>query len=221
MKTKDDILNKPKPLNRRRFLGLGAAALALPFLGRLTAFASPGALDAPLPLDRGLSFYNTHTAETADLEYCQSGCLVPESLKKINHILRDTRTGDVKDIDVRLLDLLNTLARTLPTSEPFHIISGYRSPDHERLPADARRGRGRLQQPPSRRQGHRYPRPGRQAPGPLQDRRRPEGRRRGDLSRDRISSTSTSAASGPGKPAYSATTDTRSASALSRAASLR
>jgi uncharacterized protein YcbK (DUF882 family) len=128
MKTQDDILNKPKPLNRRRFLGLGAAALALPFLGRLTAFASPGALDAPLPLDRGLSFYNTHTAETADLEYCQSGCLVPESIKKINHILRDTRTGDVKDIDVRLLDLLNTLARKLPTSEPFHIISGYRSP---------------------------------------------------------------------------------------------
>jgi uncharacterized protein YcbK (DUF882 family) len=128
MKTQDDILNRPKPLNRRRFLGLGAAALALPFLGRLTAFASPGALDTPLPLDRGLSFYNTHTAETADLEYCQSGCLVPESIKKINHILRDTRTGDVKDIDVRLLDLLNTLARKLQTSEPFHIISGYRSP---------------------------------------------------------------------------------------------
>ena len=27
-----------------------------------------------------------------------------------------------------LLDLLNTLARTLPTQEPFHVISGYRSP---------------------------------------------------------------------------------------------
>jgi len=120
--------NSPKALGRRRFLGLGAAALALPFLTRLTAFASPGPLDAPLPLDRGLSFYNTHTSESADIEYCQSGCLVPESLDKINHILRDTRTGEIKDIDVRLLDLLSTLARTIPTNEPFHIISGYRSP---------------------------------------------------------------------------------------------
>jgi uncharacterized protein YcbK (DUF882 family) len=118
----------PETLGRRRFLGLGAAALALPFLGRLAAFASPGPLDAPLPLDRGLSFYNTHTAEAADIEYCQSGCIVPQSLDKINHILRDTRTGEIKDIDVRLLDLLNTLARTIPTDEPFHVISGYRSP---------------------------------------------------------------------------------------------
>jgi uncharacterized protein YcbK (DUF882 family) len=115
----------PGALGRRRFLGLGAAALALPFLSRLaSAFPS----SAPLPPDRSLSFYNTHTAETAAVEYCQSGCFVPASLDKINHILRDTWTGEVKAIDVDLLDLLNTLARTLPTEEPFHVISGYRSP---------------------------------------------------------------------------------------------
>jgi hypothetical protein len=48
--------NREAP-GRRRFLGLGAAALALPFLTRLSAFASSPRLgDEPLPLDRGLSF---------------------------------------------------------------------------------------------------------------------------------------------------------------------
>jgi len=125
---KDRDTSAPDSLSRRRFLGLGAGALALPFVSRLTAFASPGPLDGGLPLDRDLSFYNTHTAESAAVEYCQSGCLVPSSLDKINHILRDTRTGDVKDIDVQLLDLLHRLTRVLPTGEPFHVISGYRSP---------------------------------------------------------------------------------------------
>jgi uncharacterized protein YcbK (DUF882 family) len=115
-----------RPLGRRRFLGLGAAALAVPFLTRLSAFASPAA--PPLPPDRGLAFYNTHTAESTALEYCRCGELIPASLVKINYILRDTFSGEIKDIDVGLLDLLNTLARSLPTDEPFHVISGYRSP---------------------------------------------------------------------------------------------
>ena len=109
---------------RRRFLALGAAALSLPFASRLTAVVPP----EPLPPDRDLSFFNTHTGESAAVAYCHRGCLVPKSLEEINHILRDTRTGETKDIDVGLLDLLNILARTVPTSEPFHVISGYRSP---------------------------------------------------------------------------------------------
>ena len=122
-----DILSplfSPGTLGRRRFLGLGAAALALPFASRLAAFAGP----EPLPPDRDLAFFNTHSGESTAVEYCRSGCLVPESLAKINHILRDTRTDETKDIDVGLLDLLVRLDRALPTNEPFHIISGYRSP---------------------------------------------------------------------------------------------
>ena len=123
MREKLRALFAPGTPGRRRFLGLGAAALALPFASRLSAFASP----EPLPPDRDLSFYNTHTGEAAAVEYCRSGCLVPESLATINHILRDTWTGETKDIDVGLLDLLHRLARTVPTDGPFHVISGYRS----------------------------------------------------------------------------------------------
>lgn len=128
MKEKDCPPKGFEAPGRRRFLGLGMAALALPFMSRLSALASPGPLDGGLPLDRDLSFFNTHTAESAEVEYCQSGCLVPASLEKINHILRDTRTGDIKDIDVGLLDLLHRLTRALSIGNPFHVISGYRSP---------------------------------------------------------------------------------------------
>jgi len=128
MREKNRALIAPEAPGRRRFLGLDAASLCLPFLTRLSAFASPRSLAEPLPPDRGLSFYNTHTGETLAVEYCRSGCLRPASLENINHILRDHRTGETRAIDVRLLDLLHALSRATATKAPYHIISGYRSP---------------------------------------------------------------------------------------------
>ena len=129
MNKKEGPFRSPEAPGRRQFLRLGAAALSLPFLTPLAAFASPHTAAEPLPPDRVLEFYNTHTGESAAVEYCLQGCLVPESLKKIDYILRDHRTGEIKAIDTGLLNLLNTLARTISTEAPFHVISGYRSPD--------------------------------------------------------------------------------------------
>ncbi len=125
MDAKDPKMPVPEPVSRRRFLVLGAAALSLPFISRLSlpAFSEP----LPPP-DRDLSFFNIHTGESAAVEYCQSGCLIPPSLEKINHLLRDHRTGETKDIDVRLLDLLHALRRKAGADSPYHVISGYRSP---------------------------------------------------------------------------------------------
>ena len=128
MNEKMRALFGPDTPGRRRFLALGAAATALPFLSRLSAFGSPVSYTDSLPPDRGLSFYNTHTEESAAVEYCRSGCLLPGSLEKIDHVLRDHRTGETKSMDVRLLDLLYALARKARADAPFHIISGYRSP---------------------------------------------------------------------------------------------
>ena len=114
----------PEIPSRRKFLGLSAAALALPILTRLPSFAEP----APLPADRDLSLFNIHTRELAAVEYCRSGRIVAPSLEKINYILRDYRTGEMKDIDLRLLDLLHALSRKTAADRPFHVISGYRSP---------------------------------------------------------------------------------------------
>jgi uncharacterized protein YcbK (DUF882 family) len=43
--------------------------------------------------------------------------------------MRDQRTGEVAHIDTKLLDLLFSIHTGLDTSEPFHIMSGYRSPE--------------------------------------------------------------------------------------------
>jgi uncharacterized protein YcbK (DUF882 family) len=110
-------------LSRRRFIKLGAAVLAIPTLPR---FVLPG-FRAFLPDAKTLAFFNTHTAEYLSATYSRSGQLLPAALEKINHLLRDHRTGEVREIDVRLLDLLHRLAREIGCSQPFHVISGYRS----------------------------------------------------------------------------------------------
>jgi len=107
-------------LNRRKFLKLGMLAAALP----LPAFASRG----PSVAERRLSFDNLHTGEKLDLPYWIEGDYVPETLAEINHVLRDHRTGQVAAIDTGLLDLLHRVNAALGTSQPFQVISGYRSP---------------------------------------------------------------------------------------------
>jgi uncharacterized protein YcbK (DUF882 family) len=113
-----------RELNRRRFLGIGAAAAAAAVVPR-AASAAPVKPAAP---ERVLSFFNTHTGERLKTAYCCGGIYQPESLKEINHILRDFRANEIKPIDPTLLDLLHELGGTLETDQPFHIISGYRSP---------------------------------------------------------------------------------------------
>ena len=114
-----------RDLNRRRFLGLGAASAAAAVVpARLHAASLP---QAGVP-ERVLSFFNTHTGERLKTAYCCGGSYRPEALKDINHILRDFRANEIKPIDPKLLDLLHELGGTLETDQAFHIISGYRSP---------------------------------------------------------------------------------------------
>jgi uncharacterized protein YcbK (DUF882 family) len=111
-------------LNRRSFLGLGAVATAIALVpGR--AHAAPSAARRR---ERALSFFNTHTGERLRTVYCCDGEYQPEALARIDHILRDFRQNEVRPIDPDLLDLLHELGGTLETDQPFHVISGYRSP---------------------------------------------------------------------------------------------
>ncbi|HWR76692.1 MAG TPA: DUF882 domain-containing protein [Thiobacillus sp.] len=112
-------------LSRRKFLKLGMLAAALPF----PAFASQGVPAA----ERRLGFLNLHTGEKADLPYWIQGDYVPESLAEINRVLRDHRSGQVAAIDTQLLDLLHRVNSALGTSQPFQVISGYRSPASNHL----------------------------------------------------------------------------------------
>ena len=108
-------------IDRRRFLALGAMAACA--LGSAPALAH--ALGAGR---RSLSFRHLHTGEHLTATYWADGAYVGEGLARIDRLLRDFRTDEVKTIDRRLLDLLNLLGSKVDCQAPFEVISGYRSP---------------------------------------------------------------------------------------------
>jgi uncharacterized protein YcbK (DUF882 family) len=118
-------------LNRRAFLGYGAVAAAAAIVPAV-AHAAPAA-GPKKSVVRRLSFFNTHTGERLEADYCCDGRYEPDALQQVNHILRDFRVNEVKPIDPKLLDLLHELSGVLETDRPFHVISGYRSPHTNQL----------------------------------------------------------------------------------------
>jgi uncharacterized protein YcbK (DUF882 family) len=117
-------------LSRRSFLGYGAVAAAAALVpARAFAAAAPAAAPASLAMERELSFFHTHTGERLSTAYCTGGSYVAPALKDINALLRDFRVNQIKPIDPALLDLLFQLNGELGTDQPFHVISGYRTPE--------------------------------------------------------------------------------------------
>ena len=122
----------PSQLSRRSFLGYGAVAAAGALCPRRPLPAprpAAGASHAALAAERGLSFVHTHTGERLSTAYVTGGEYVAPALKDINVLLRDFRANKVKAIDPGLLDLLFQLNDELGTDQPFHVISGYRTPE--------------------------------------------------------------------------------------------
>jgi uncharacterized protein YcbK (DUF882 family) len=113
------------------FLGVTAAAAAGTLLPARTAGAATATLTARLGAapNRSVSFVHTHTGEQLTSEYCCGGEYITAVLGDVNHLLRDFRVNVVKPIDPALLDLLFALNDTLGTDQPFHVISGYRTPE--------------------------------------------------------------------------------------------
>ena len=98
----------------------------LVLLAACSAYANPVADAAG---GQRLRLYHTHTGEHLDLVYRLGDAYVPEALDKLNHFLRDHRTGDVPRYDPRVFDLLSDLTKAVGRANAeIHIICGYRSP---------------------------------------------------------------------------------------------
>lgn len=107
---------------RRRLLWAGvgfAAAAFLPSTPTLAASSEPV---------RDLSFRHLHTGETVNATFWRDGAFHQPGLKSLQHVMRDWRNGEEHPIDERLYDLLYALRKRMDSSEPFEIISAYRSP---------------------------------------------------------------------------------------------
>jgi uncharacterized protein YcbK (DUF882 family) len=105
--------------SRREFLKCAGAALVA---------AAPVAAWARAGECRSLSFVHTHTGETLSCVYYQEGGYDPATLARVNHFLRDFRTNQVHAIDPGVLDILFAARSRADRDDPFHVISGYRSP---------------------------------------------------------------------------------------------
>jgi uncharacterized protein YcbK (DUF882 family) len=114
--------SNPIRLSRRTFVKLGTMVTVTGLLPRAVFGSSKSLLE-----DKSLAFYNTHTGEKLKAIYWAEGNYVDDSLREINHILRDPRSNEVHDIDIRLLDFLFAVRQEIEANQPFHVISGYRS----------------------------------------------------------------------------------------------
>ena len=87
-----------------------------------------------LPVDRSIKLFNVNTGEHLKATYWAKDHFVKDEIKKINYFLRDFRTGDVQEMDIKLLDLLYSIQLIRDTDKAIKVYSGYRSPKtNERL----------------------------------------------------------------------------------------
>jgi uncharacterized protein YcbK (DUF882 family) len=100
-----------------------------------TGFAGDGAA-----IERSISFVHTHTGEAISVVYRRGGVLVPEAIERLSHFLRDHRTDEMHSMDPEVFDLLWDIREAVASTEPFHIVSGYRSPETNEKLRQAGRG---------------------------------------------------------------------------------
>ncbi len=116
-------------ISRRNFITAGVAALpALAGVPRWLHAADRAARIGADDAARMLRLNHTHTGERLAIEYFTGGHYQHEALSEVDRFLRDFRTGAVHRIDPSLLDILHQLRSATGATEPFEVISGYRSP---------------------------------------------------------------------------------------------
>jgi len=82
----------------------GAAALTTSLLVPNLAMTAKS-----MPATRSLAFRSLHTGEEVAATYLRDGIFQADALDRLNHVLRDWRSGEVWQMDRKLLDLLYAL----------------------------------------------------------------------------------------------------------------
>ena len=111
-------------LTRRGILGAFAATAvtAAPTFSNAAGFLRGGG-DI-----RRIRMYSGRTGEKIDMIYWIEGNYIEDAVGEVWKFMRDWRTDDVKKIDLRTIDIMAAAHNLLDTSEPYMLLSGYRSP---------------------------------------------------------------------------------------------
>lgn len=111
-------------ISRRGLLGIFAATMVAAAPTYSHAFGLlRGAGDI-----RRIRMHSGRTGETIDTIYWIEGKYIPEVMNEINHFMRDWRSGAQARIDLRAIDIMAAAHRLLDVTEPYMMLSGYRSP---------------------------------------------------------------------------------------------
>lgn len=89
---------------------------------------------------RRISMHNKRTGETIDTIYWIEGEYINPALAEVNYFMRDWRQDEVIDYDRRNIDILAASHRLLETTEPFTLLSGYRSAKTNAMLRSSNRG---------------------------------------------------------------------------------
>ncbi len=119
--------------------------------GLLAAFAATAVAAAPTCSNafgflrgagdiRRIRMYSGRTGETMDTIYWIEGEYIPEALNEITYFMRDWRSDKTKEIDPRTLDIAAAAHRLLDVSEPYMLLSGYRTPQTNAMLRSSSRG---------------------------------------------------------------------------------
>ena len=111
-------------ITRRGLLGAFAATLvtAAPTYANAAGFLR-GAGDI-----RRLRMFSARTGEAIDMIYWIEGQYIPDALTEVSYFMRDWRSDEVLNIDARTVDIMTAAHNLMDCSEPYMLISGYRSP---------------------------------------------------------------------------------------------
>lgn len=77
---------------------------------------------------RRIRMYSGRTGERVDMIYWIEGDYIADAIKEVNFFMRDWRNDQVKSIDTRTIDIMAAAHNLMDASEPYTLISGYRSP---------------------------------------------------------------------------------------------
>ncbi len=110
-------------LTRRGLLRAFAATtlIAAPTYSRAAGFLR-GAGDI-----RRIRMYSGRTGESIDTIYWIEGQYIRDALKEINYFMRDWREDAVRAIDTRTIDIIAATHALLDVTEPYMLLSGYRT----------------------------------------------------------------------------------------------
>ena len=111
-------------ITRRGLLGAFAATTitAAPTFANAAGFLR-GAGDV-----RRIAMYSGRSGEMINTIYWVEGKYISEALKEINYFMRDWREDKAISIDTRTIDIIAASHALLDVSEPYMLLSGYRTP---------------------------------------------------------------------------------------------